>query len=74
MEAILKFLEKIGSFFENILTFIEMMVSGVLWLAEELPGYSLEVQTMISHVPPFLQVFVFGSWTIIVLFAVFKLL
>lgn len=74
MEAILNFFESVGSFFENILTFIEMMVSGVQWLLTELPGYYLEVQTMIAYCPPFLQVFLFGSWTVIVLFAVFKLL
>ena len=74
MEAILKFFETVAQFFENILTFIEMTVSGVVWLLTELPGYYVEIQTMLTYCPPFLQVFLFASWILIVLFAVFKLL
>lgn len=74
MEAILEFFSSVGQFFENILAFINTFFSGIGWLVSVLPEYYLNIQTLIGHCPPFIQVFLFTSWAVILLFAVFKLL
>ena len=81
MEAIMDFLESIGDFFETILEivqtlfdFVWMLIDGVLWLIGVLPDLVLQVSGLFAYAPSFVGVFLTCSLSIIVLYAVFKLI
>lgn len=81
MKAIIKMLQSIGGFFETIVDmvlalfdFIRMLIEGVIWLIATVPDLAADVTSLFAYCPPFIGVFLSVSLSIIVLYAIFKLI
>lgn len=81
MDAIMEFLESIGSFFQTVLDylvaigeFIGMLIEGVLWLISILPSLGTQITSIFAYCPPFVGIFLSLSFAVILLYAVFKLI
>lgn len=81
MKAIIDFLGKIGGFFETLISmvmslfdFIGMLIEGVIWLTGTIPDLAADITALFAYCPPFVGVFLTASFSIIVLYAVFKLI
>lgn len=81
MTAIMSFLEDVGAFFQSILDFILavwnflcMLVEGVIWLVSIFPELRTQLYELFAACPPFIGIFLTCSLSIIILYAVFKLI